>query len=348
MRVRIGNGVSSGMFHTVRGSGISEWEVCPMISSSRPKLRGHEGSAFSSLRSLLSLAGMVTFVLLFQPTNTPLASIANSNFSFTEDMDKDALPDLFENLIGTSYLDPDTDGDGYIDGVEYIMRSDPLDPSDKPSLHPEVRIAAYKENKCINIQISFLPGDIALLDSFVFKIAYLAGGKYTPNSVPTLDLTSLIPYAVQKISYVSFQGLLIASYVVSFPEELLELVSPSSLGVGCRIADIFVSDVVDLDFIDGEPAQFLRGQDAGMGDGEGYYMSLVGDPLEGWSEDEACKTDLVLKSSSDGISTYEISDAQCEILLRQKCSPTDCANMIGSEVVSIDPGFLDSSDGSDG
>lgn len=302
-----------------------------------------EGERTLSTRLVLPMAAMVALLLLLPPGPQPLASI--TNFSFTKDTDKDALPDTFEILIGTSYLNPDTDGDGFIDGVEYILRSDPFDGASKPSYQPAVRIAAYKENQVINLQISFFPGDLDLLDAFTFKMAYLASGNYTPDSVPSLDLTNLMPYTVQQVSYVNFKGFLISSYVVSLPENLLEEVSPASFGVGCQIADIFVWDTADLDFIDGQPVRFIHGLDAGLGENEGYYLCLADDPSLDWSEDEVCKTEMVLKNSHDGISTYEVNDAQCTLLLRQKCSPTKCADMIGSMVVSIDPGFLDSSGG---
>ena len=41
--------------------------------------------------------------------------------------DDDGLPNLHEGLVGTSNLNPDTDGDGFKDGAEVIQGREPLD-----------------------------------------------------------------------------------------------------------------------------------------------------------------------------------------------------------------------------
>jgi thiol-disulfide isomerase/thioredoxin len=48
------------------------------------------------------------------------------------DSDGDALPDGFENDIGTDPFDPDSDGDGFDDGTEYEQHFFPWDGQDHP------------------------------------------------------------------------------------------------------------------------------------------------------------------------------------------------------------------------
>ena len=45
------------------------------------------------------------------------------------DSDSDYLNDAWEILLGTDLLNPDTDGDGYLDGTEVAAAYDPLDPA---------------------------------------------------------------------------------------------------------------------------------------------------------------------------------------------------------------------------
>ena len=71
--------------------------------------------------------GGVTFTT---PGNGRSFSIPEITFEFVPDLadsDVDGLPDIHENLVGTSNLNPDTDGDGFEDGAEVIQGKEPLD-----------------------------------------------------------------------------------------------------------------------------------------------------------------------------------------------------------------------------
>ncbi|MCB9684648.1 MAG: VCBS repeat-containing protein [Alphaproteobacteria bacterium] len=51
------------------------------------------------------------------------------------DTDSDGAPDAVElRVLGTDVADPDTDGGGLIDGTEWVLGDDPLDPADDPLL----------------------------------------------------------------------------------------------------------------------------------------------------------------------------------------------------------------------
>lgn len=65
----------------------------------------------------------------FTPPAAATSSIDKSgevDLNQTTDSDRDGLSDLREKTIGTDYLDPDTDDDGYRDGVEVINNHNPL------------------------------------------------------------------------------------------------------------------------------------------------------------------------------------------------------------------------------
>ncbi len=53
------------------------------------------------------------------------------------DSDKDGIPDLRENILGTDPFNPDTDEDGILDGDELKNKTDPLNPSSALKYHPE-------------------------------------------------------------------------------------------------------------------------------------------------------------------------------------------------------------------
>ena len=50
----------------------------------------------------------------------------------TQDTDGDLLTDSFEATIGTNPEIDDSDGDGFLDGVEYLSYFDPMDEDDHP------------------------------------------------------------------------------------------------------------------------------------------------------------------------------------------------------------------------
>ena len=52
----------------------------------------------------------------------------------TEDVDGDGLPTVVEMELGTDIKNPDTDGDGLDDYIEYVNNLDPLDPTDADKL----------------------------------------------------------------------------------------------------------------------------------------------------------------------------------------------------------------------
>jgi hypothetical protein len=69
-------------------------------------------------------------VCLDCPTPTPTPSVTPSPTPVFVDSDRDAVSDSDEATLGTDAGKKDTDGDGFEDGVEVALGSDPLDPTD--------------------------------------------------------------------------------------------------------------------------------------------------------------------------------------------------------------------------
>lgn len=72
------------------------------------------------------------------PLLLPLAACVPTSVSVALDDDGDGLTD--EAAYGTDPLDPDSDQDGWDDGIEVTNGGDPLDPADHPA------VAAWKED----------------------------------------------------------------------------------------------------------------------------------------------------------------------------------------------------------
>jgi predicted ferric reductase len=74
----------------------------------------------------------VIFLILFLFTSTAAAALYDS--STAKDTDFDGLTDQGElQIFHTNPNNPDTDGDGFLDGAEAIVGSDPLNPNDPVS-----------------------------------------------------------------------------------------------------------------------------------------------------------------------------------------------------------------------
>ncbi|MGC9781082.1 MAG: PQQ-like beta-propeller repeat protein [Candidatus Heimdallarchaeota archaeon] len=76
--------------------------------------------------------------------------------SYTRDLDKDILSDFWEPKIGTDPTNPDTDGDGFLDGEEYLAFTDPLKARSNP------RMQKIWRNMGIGFAIALLLGVIII------------------------------------------------------------------------------------------------------------------------------------------------------------------------------------------
>ncbi len=292
------------------------------------------------IKKPLVLFCMLAFVVVLQPSNFSLPGARSTVLNPIADEDNDALPDAFEAIYGTSSSNPDNDGDGVLDGIEYVLGSNPLDPADCPVLTPGIRIAPYHDGDVVKLCMIFFPGEVKYINSFSFHFAYSQNFAPIPGKTGLIDLTGLIPFGVKEFSFVVYQGLLVTSYVVDFPDSLLEKYSPVSIGISSQIIGVSLFDILDINYIDGIPVMLIDRHELDIGGSGSCYIALTGDLPQGWCDDEVCKTDMIPVSSSDGVIEYEITDAECDSLMKKLCSPSDCSALEGTRVVTIDPGFL--------
>lgn len=100
------------------------------------------------------------------------------------DSDEDYLNDAWELLIGTTLMDPDSDGDLYLDGTEVAAAYDPLD-------RAPTRVEKRIEVRHADLRLAYFFGD-ALLD----EIPVSTGKPATPT--PRGDFTVLDKIPVKR------------------------------------------------------------------------------------------------------------------------------------------------------
>jgi hypothetical protein len=289
----------------------------------------------------LLLLGMISFLVVLEPSDGPVAHAALPK---PADADNDVLPDTFEMIYGTNYLNPDSDGDGVPDGVEFAIRSRPLDPYDNPIIEPGIRLAVYQEGLTLKTAIIMFPSPIEFVENFDFVLAYPLYTGDDITGIHLLPLTDLLPFMLTQATSASYQGLVYTCYVMDVPMGVLYEYAPMSMGTAAkfRIDHSISKDVADLNLIDGIPVRLQKFPDQGMESIEKYYGALTPNTPPDWSSDQVCNTELEVKENKDGVTTYEVTDASCGYSEEQTCSSGKCADMQGSEVISIDPGYLES------
>jgi hypothetical protein len=295
-------------------------------------------SRFPAFHTIAVFSSLVVSVLVLGPVNGPEIDAALSQ---PADADNDILPDVLELLLGTKPYDMDTDGDTVPDGVEYVLHSDPNDGLSYPTLEPAMRVAAYLEDGYLKLCILFFPGNVEFLQDFCFNVAY---GEYFPDRdlvVNQFNLTNLIPMMVMENEVITYKNIQLTSYVLAIPATVVNAYAPMSFGFAAKLLHVSpLYDVADIDIIDGVPVRLFTGNEFGLENTEGFFSALNHDPPENWDDNEVCVTTLQNVGSTDGVTTYEITDAQCNTMLKQICSAGKCADKVGDQVVTIDPGFL--------
>lgn len=127
-----------------------------------------------------------------------------ANKKLTEvDSDKDYLPDAWEIALGTGLMNPDSDGDKYLDGTEVRASFDPLDPQPEQKeklimvdLTKQLLTYSFNgktlETFPISSGITRLPtpkGDFNVIKKYPLK-TYSGAGYYYPNTKWNLHFTT--------------------------------------------------------------------------------------------------------------------------------------------------------------
>lgn len=285
--------------------------------------------------------GLISLVVVLEPSGTV---VADAGLPKPNDADNDCLPDVFELIYGTEMYDPDSDSDGFPDGIEYTMNSKPMDPYTFPILKPGLRLAMYVENNTAKLCFLFFPGMLSGIEQFIFSVAY---GQINGDSIEDIEiaeLTPLIPFLITEATTCSYQGIVLSCVVIDIPVELLVQYAPMSFGCASKFqidANIY-ADVIDTHEIDGVPVQHAMFYGIGIDSSTKYFMALVPEPPSSWDSDQVCKTEMELVESRDGVNTFEVTSAACGYAEDQSCSSGNCGELTGGEVISIDPAYLKS------
>lgn len=310
-----------------------------------PHPRSHQYFPYILLVAICFLACL----FMIQPPSVfdTSAGQAFAGLPTPKDKDDDLLPDAFEEILGTNYMRVDSDEDGIPDGVEYVMRSDPLDPDILPTIEPGMRMALYQEGSLLKIAFYFFPGDVVYLNKFNFLIAYADSMPGDNSSIPPqqLNATELIPYVLSSTASTYYNGVKLTCYEIYFPKTTLKRYSPLSFGAAANYNFDLQSpftDVADIDFIDDIPVQ-VSTLGAGINDDlDKFFSALTDDTPVDWTSNEICKTTLEEVSSNEGVVTYEVKSASCQAMPDQTCSGSGCGGQVGGTVITIDPNFLTS------
>ncbi|MDP3696661.1 MAG: hypothetical protein Q8R55_01360 [Candidatus Taylorbacteria bacterium] len=155
-------------------------------------------SAVISVFSFFDVIGGVRSALIFDSVH-PLAQVS-------DDVDNDGLSNTDESYWNTDFENPDSDGDGFIDGEEVTSRHDPTvaGPNDKMS---DLNITQKAANLAISglVEGSLKPSSLNYLDSLdSVSLAVIDDGLKTFISYPEdLKLTIIEPSPENQQAYIT-------------------------------------------------------------------------------------------------------------------------------------------------
>jgi len=220
-----------------------------------------------------------------------------------EDGDGDGLTQAGEELAGTQDDNPDTDGDGYSDGLEVSEGSNPLSVYSQPNRSPvdlELDPEIVEENLAVGTIVTQLvpddPDDPQVLDNYTYQFIQGAGGEN--NHMFSIEsngsLRSLAPLDYEANASLNL---------------LIRVVDTGGKAVTQGVVLTLIDD--EAEDADGDGLNELAEQIAGTSDllsdtdGDGYSdpaeMSAGTDPLNAQSSPNNLPTNL----RSDGLLTIE-------------------------------------------
>lgn len=154
---------------------------------------------------LLVTGGFCVGIAWWVQKNSAPANLSSSLLdSFaSKDTDHDGLSDNMESIYGTNYNDPDSDGDGFLDGEEVLSGYDPLKPSPNDQLNTNYTVIPRPAAGSIK-NLNFTDNLIAQLTEKVTsgEIQPLKSGDATTISNPS-SVEEAMQAAIQR-SYQEF------------------------------------------------------------------------------------------------------------------------------------------------
>lgn len=267
----------------------------------------------------------------------PLASAAPIVGVGGLDSDLDGLVDSLELVRGTSALDADTDGDGFLDLVELAQNSNPGDPNSIPaSISFALALLPHASEGVFRLsQVVYVPdNDISGVSYNLFvrwqgvtlpvdPSLYLAGATF--NFVP---------------SEIGNDG--VAVITTYLPVSVMEFLGPVSFlatgGPSGAISPTAAAGTTVLP-VGGALNEVQTAQQAGFGQLGGGTVYRPLQPAEelpgGYTPGQICYQTSVPQGASGGMVIYEVDTSNCEAAFAY-CSPA-CELQTGTTFELVDP-----------
>ncbi len=312
-----------------------------------------------SARALRSLADVTVAVL-------PAAAVAGvalwawqpgelaAQVTNSLDADADGLVDSQEPVLGTSFLDPDTDADGYFDAEELARQSFPLDVLSVPAARQiSVGMSARGEGESVRMVAALYTMDGRLANKNL-RFGAAAGGRLvnfpvnqvlansTIQRVAASDGTQLLilewdisPRIVHQFGYVSFFVALGDDDDPNYPYQsaaTVDLASDSGVVVIARTDAANVGPGGVFTVQSQNSGHSLNQPILSSGGGGGNGNGIPSD----WESGEICSQNSSAVGSSGALVTNEVTSADCVSGYDSYCS-SQCSSSVGSTFQTIDP-----------
>lgn len=298
----------------------------------------------AGISAAVSLLGLGAAGLWLRASVISEPRLAAAAHFIRDDLDRDGLTNLQEQILGTEPTIADSDGDGYSDLEERARCSDALDPTSVPS--PEdfsLGMCASQENGWVSVLSAIYVHDAPLSDvNFEIGIVYrghlipltptvrqysrgfLRNGAGATDTVAVLEV-GLPEILLRRLGQVSLFSILRGVGGVS-PQPSVGTMTLRSLG------DIVVSV---------EPVESMSLSASGSTLPGVIYRPLAdsGRVPSTWSSGQIC----FQQSSAIGMNgvsiVHEVSSSDC-LPMDSYCSPGDCSAGVGRPIQLPDPAAL--------
>ena len=271
-------------------------------------------------------------------------SSARGTYPEGTDSDGDGLSDEFERFTDTNAHFADTDGDGYDDGAEWVLRADPNDSSSLPDPQPAIRSYAYEAGGALKLVTHFYPADETLVETFHLVAGspdFIHAVEGDPGSgLGVIDLTDALPTLADSFCSSEFLGLPIVGFEISLDLSVLRS-APLVFGWATRLAGIEAIDQVYLG-IQGATSYVV----AGGPTLPGGLPTFVAAPLQPIPPPNNEDSEYCEVAFSDGTPTgvatieYTVTSAACQPDGLLYCIDADCTALANQTFLMLDYGYL--------
>jgi hypothetical protein len=269
---------------------------------------------------------------------------ARGSFPEGTDYDGDGMSDEFERFTGTNAWVADTDDDGYDDGAEWLLRSDPTDQASIPDPHPAIRSYAYETAGVLRVYTLLYPADETLVDSFHLVAAspdFDNADEGDPGSgLGVIDLTDALPTLADGFCGSEFLGLPLVGFHIDFDLSVMRS-TPLVFGWATQLAGVEAIDQLYLG-IQGATSYVVAGGPtipSGMPTFVAAPLQPIPPPTN--EESEYCEVGFS-EGTPTGVATIEftVTSAACAPDGLLYCIDADCTALANQTFLMLDYGYL--------